>query len=184
MKSIFEQHQEFMDAVDSQESLEKQNLYTNLIREEYQEFLDAEADKDLVEIADACIDLIYVCLGKLLSHGIPPEIIWNEVHATNMAKVDSKTGKVVRNPETGKIMKPEGWKPPNIKLVLLRWKAACLFVADSSMSASLACRAARTNTLTANTPIPRSQWVDILIAYESFELTSGAYDPILLGEVE
>lgn len=49
--------------------------------------------------------------------GFPMEAGWHEVHASNMAKVDKETGKVIRR-EDGKILKPEGWVGPNLAAVL------------------------------------------------------------------
>jgi predicted HAD superfamily Cof-like phosphohydrolase len=40
---------------------------------------------------------------------------WKEVADSNLNKIDRKTGKVIRRPEDGKILKPEGWKTPNLK---------------------------------------------------------------------
>lgn len=49
--------------------------------------------------------------------GFPMEDGWHEVHASNMAKVDKVTGKVIRR-DDGKILKPEGWVGPNLSAVL------------------------------------------------------------------
>jgi predicted HAD superfamily Cof-like phosphohydrolase len=46
--------------------------------------------------------------------GADGEGAWNEVMRTNFAKIDSETGKV-RKREDGKVLKPEGWSPPNLK---------------------------------------------------------------------
>jgi predicted HAD superfamily Cof-like phosphohydrolase len=68
----------------------------------------------VAEVADGGIDLIYVCAGLLHALGIPdPHSLWAEVHRSNMAKVDRKTKKVLRRPD-GKVLKPEGWTPPNL----------------------------------------------------------------------
>lgn len=90
-----------------------QRLYHNLIEEEYQEFLDAKGINDDVEMADACADLIWVIIGLMRAKGWDAYGIWNEVAHTNLCKIDPVTGKVLRR-EDGKIMKPEGWTPPNI----------------------------------------------------------------------
>ena len=68
---------------------------------------------DLVEIADGLADLIYVLIGTSIAYGIDLEPIWDEVHKTNMAKV----GGGVRG--DGKILKPEGWEPPEIERLLV-----------------------------------------------------------------
>jgi predicted HAD superfamily Cof-like phosphohydrolase len=83
------------------------------------------APQDLVTVADAAIDSIYVITGLLLRLGIPGHLVWQIVQRTNMAKVDPDTGEVVRRAD-GKILKPEGWQPPEpaIKLLLEQkgWK--------------------------------------------------------------
>ena len=88
------------------------SLRKNLITEEFTEVIKAIDDKDLVEIADGIADLIYVLMGTALEYGIDMEPIWEEVHSTNMEKVGGK----IR--EDGKILKPDGWKAPNIKELL------------------------------------------------------------------
>lgn len=67
---------------------------------------------DLIEVADGCVDSHVVISGTALEAGIPEDEVYVEVHRTNMAKA----GGPVR--EDGKRLKPEGWKPPNIKKVL------------------------------------------------------------------
>ena len=89
-----------------------QKLRKNLIKEEYKELRKALKKKDLVEIADGGIDLIYVILGTLVSYGIDADAVWKEVQRTNMEKVGGKKR------ADGKILKPSGWKPPRIKYVL------------------------------------------------------------------
>ena len=71
---------------------------------------------DLVGIADGIVDGIVVLLGTAIEYGIPIEDIWEEIHASNMAKV-SKDGKLVRRLD-GKILKPEGWVPPAVDKIL------------------------------------------------------------------
>lgn len=88
-------------------------LYRNLIREEYKEFRDAVSAKDEVETLDALIDMMVVILGAANSMGYDAEGAWNEVMKTNFAKIDPETGKI-RKREDGKILKPEGWQPPQL----------------------------------------------------------------------
>ena len=57
--------------------------------------------------------MIYIAVGTALELGIPLEPVWDEVHRSNMAKVDPETGKV-RKREDGKVLKPEGWVRPDI----------------------------------------------------------------------
>lgn len=90
-------------------------LYMELIREEYFELKEGHKDKNIVEIADACGDLIWVILGLCNSLGIDIEPVWKEITASNMSKTFN--GKVIRR-EDGKILKPETYFPPNIQRAL------------------------------------------------------------------
>lgn len=65
--------------------------------------------------ADAYIDLIYFAVGGLVEMGIDPAPLWDIVHGANMAKIHPD-GTVQRR-EDGKIIKPEGWVPPDAALV-------------------------------------------------------------------
>lgn len=87
-------------------------LYTNLIKEEVSEFWDAESVCDDAEILDACFDMIWVIVGYMHSRGWNVEAAWDEGAKSNLSKIDAVTGKVIRR-EDGKILKPEGWQPPN-----------------------------------------------------------------------
>jgi predicted HAD superfamily Cof-like phosphohydrolase len=88
-------------------------LYRDLISEEFGELCEAEVAKDEVEEFDAVLDLIVVLIGYGLSRGWPMNEGWAEVMRSNMAKIDPATG-AVRRRDDGKILKPEGWTPPNL----------------------------------------------------------------------
>lgn len=88
-------------------------LYKKLIEEEVEEFWEAEAVADDVEMIDACFDMIWVIVGYMKSRGWDCEGIWDEGAKSNLAKIDPATGLVRRRPEDGKILKPEGWQPPD-----------------------------------------------------------------------
>jgi predicted HAD superfamily Cof-like phosphohydrolase len=103
----------FLSACDQKPSEDNAELYSRLIAEEYQEFMDARADSDEAEQLDACMDMIWVILGYAHMKGYDINGAWNSVVQTNMAKVDPVTGKVRRR-EDGKILKPEGWAPPDM----------------------------------------------------------------------
>lgn len=96
---------------------ERAALRSALLAEECQETVDAIAAGDMVEIADGLADVIYVAVGTALEFGIPLERVWAEVHRSNMAKVDPVTGKAVKRAD-GKVIKPEGWTPPDVAGVL------------------------------------------------------------------
>jgi predicted HAD superfamily Cof-like phosphohydrolase len=82
-----------------------------LLAEEYREYLDAEESADLVKIADALADIVYVAYGTALCYGIDLDAVLAEVHASNMSKdpVPTAGGKAVKGPR---------YRPPDIKRVL------------------------------------------------------------------
>jgi predicted HAD superfamily Cof-like phosphohydrolase len=90
-------------------------LRINLLYEEYCEYLKGETEDDLVQIADALADMIYIACGTAVAYGIPLDKVFAEVHRSNMAKLVD--GKVIRR-EDGKVLKPEGWTPPDVKGVM------------------------------------------------------------------
>ena len=99
-------------------STDRMNLRWDLIDEEVNtELVAAMAAKSLPDIADAIANSIYVLVGTALEYGIPLDRVWAAVQAANMAKVDPATG-LVRKRADGKILKPDGWQPPDIAGVL------------------------------------------------------------------
>ncbi len=96
---------------------EQAALYFKLIGEEGRELLEAIVTDDEVEAFDATLDMIVVLVGYGLSRGWPMVAGWNEVIQSNLAKIDPATGKV-RKREDGKVLKPEGWKAPDLRAVL------------------------------------------------------------------
>lgn len=94
-------------------------MYAKLITEEYDELQVAIANKDPVETLDALTDILVVTIGAMNSMGADGEGAWREVMATNFNKIDRRTGKVLRR-EDGKVLKPEGWEPPNLAKFLKR----------------------------------------------------------------
>lgn len=101
-------------------------LYRRLMREEDQELSDAIVNgagaKQRIDQIDACLDIIVVTIGYALSLGVPPDVLkecWDEVVRSNDDKVDPATG-FVRKRIDGKVLKPEGWRPPDIAGILLK----------------------------------------------------------------
>jgi predicted HAD superfamily Cof-like phosphohydrolase len=92
---------------------EQFNMYLSLIQEEADELAQAIQQHDKVETLDALIDILVVTIGAIHSLGVDAEGAWNEVLVSNLAKIDKDTGKV-RKREDGKVLKPEGWQPPNL----------------------------------------------------------------------
>ena len=115
MTNVFRDQEKFMRACDQvvDKFDEKQfALYTNLITEEHQELLEATLTDDRVEQLDALIDILVVTIGAIHSMGADAEGAWKEVMGTNFAKI-SENGKV-RKREDGKVLKPIGWKSPEL----------------------------------------------------------------------
>ena len=97
---------------------ERMFLRVNLIEEEVNhELVPALYSGNMTDIADALADSIYVIVGTALEYGIPLDKVWEAVQKANMAKVDPVTGKVHKRAD-GKVLKPEGWTPPDIAAVL------------------------------------------------------------------
>ena len=90
----------------------------NLINEEAGEFEQAAKARNLVEMADALADVIYVALGAAVSLGIDLAPVFEEVHRSNMTKVWSDGQ--VRRREDGKVIKPPTYSPANIAQELER----------------------------------------------------------------
>ena len=117
MTNPFRDQEKFMRAcdqtVDSFNELQYA-MYIRLIDEEHQELLEATLADDQVQQLDALIDILVVTIGAIHSMGADGEGAWKEVMMTNFAKIDRDTGKV-RKREDGKVLKPTGWVPPNLK---------------------------------------------------------------------
>lgn len=96
-------------------------MYRGLINEEFTELCEAELAEDTVEEFDAVLDMIVVLIGYGLSRGWPMLAGWEEVMRSNMAKIDPKTGLVTKRAD-GKILKPEGWTPPDLAEVLEQYQ--------------------------------------------------------------
>jgi predicted HAD superfamily Cof-like phosphohydrolase len=88
------------------------NLRYDLIKEELNEFKEALDKKDLVEVADALTDILYVTYGAGQAFGINLDECFNEVQESNMSKLD-ENGKPIYN-EAGKVMKGPNYFKPNL----------------------------------------------------------------------
>lgn len=100
--------------VESSPLIRRGELRAKLIEEEAEETCWAIRNGDLVEAIDGLCDLLCVIYGAALEFGVDLDPFWAEVHRSNMAKA----GGPVR--ADGKVMKPEGWKPPDIAGLLER----------------------------------------------------------------
>ncbi len=95
-------------------------LRIRLLREEFEEYVRAEAAHDLVGIADALADMLYIIYGTAVSYGIPMDEVFREVHASNMSKLGQDGKPIVR--EDGKVLKGPGFFPPRIKEILDKYR--------------------------------------------------------------
>jgi predicted HAD superfamily Cof-like phosphohydrolase len=95
-------------------------LRYNLIKEENEEYLEACKNGDLVEIADALGDQLYILFGTILKHGLEHKIdeVYDEIHRSNMSKLDDNGEPIFR--EDGKILKSNNYFRPDIKNILER----------------------------------------------------------------
>lgn len=99
-------------------------LRFDLMKEENDEYLEACKDNDLVEIADALGDKLYILCGTILKHGLQHKIeeVFDEIHRSNMSKLDNNGNPIFR--DDGKILKGDSYFKPNIKDILDDRKAA------------------------------------------------------------
>jgi predicted HAD superfamily Cof-like phosphohydrolase len=112
----FRDQEKFMRACDQtvdQYNEAQYKLYLDLMEEEWKELKAALDSGDRVEQLDALLDFIVVTAGAIHSAGMDGEGGWKEVMSTNFAKIDKDTGKV-RKREDGKVLKPQGWTPPDL----------------------------------------------------------------------
>ena len=95
-------------------------LRHRLMQEENQEYLEACKNGDLVEIADALGDMLYIWCCTVLKHGMQDVIceIFDEIQNSNMSKLDKNNKPIFR--EDGKVMKGDNYFKPNIKSILLK----------------------------------------------------------------
>jgi len=92
---------------------------TNFMNEELEEFISSAMEGDLVGVADALADIIYVAVGTALTMGIPLAQVWDLVQAANMKKVKGTTKRGIANDA----IKPEGWVGPEAGIAALLARA-------------------------------------------------------------
>ncbi|MDX1331536.1 MAG: nucleoside triphosphate pyrophosphohydrolase family protein [Robiginitalea sp.] len=98
--------------------LEKNLLRYKLMREENEEYLDAASRGDLVEVADALGDMLYILCGTILEHGMQDKIeaVFAEIQRSNMSKLGPDGKPIYR--EDGKVLKGPDYFKPDIKGIL------------------------------------------------------------------
>lgn len=93
-------------------------LRYKLMREENEEYLEAAQNGDLVEVADALGDMLYILCGTILKHGMQDKIeeVFAEIQRSNMSKLDKDGNPIYR--EDGKVLKSDQYFKPDIKTIL------------------------------------------------------------------
>ncbi len=93
-------------------------LRFNLMKEENEEYLEAVKNNDIVEVADALGDMLYILCGTILTHGMQHKIteVFEEIQRSNMSKLGQDGNPIYR--EDGKVMKGPNYFKPNIKAIL------------------------------------------------------------------
>ena len=93
-------------------------LRYKLMREENEEYLEAAERGDLVEVADALGDMLYILCGTILKHGLQHKIeeVYREIQDSNMSKLDKNGEPIYR--EDGKVLKSDQYFRPDIKTIL------------------------------------------------------------------
>ena len=122
LESVAEFHNSF--GIDSKEaptvkiSEETIMLRYNLMKEENKEYFEAANNKDMIEVADALGDMLYILCGTILSHGMQYKIseVFEEIQRSNMSKL-GKDGKPIYR-EDGKVLKGPSYSKPDIKSIL------------------------------------------------------------------
>jgi predicted HAD superfamily Cof-like phosphohydrolase len=93
---------------------DKNQLRYALMKEENEEYLEAAMNDDVVEVADALGDMLYILCGTMLEHGMQNKIeeVFNEIQSSNMSKLDANGQPIYRN--DGKVLKGENYFKPDI----------------------------------------------------------------------
>lgn len=96
----------------------KLKLRFDLMQEENEEYYEAAKNGDLVEVADALGDMLYILCGTIIEHGMQDKIteVFNEIQRSNMSKLGSDGKPIYR--EDGKVMKGPTYFKPNIAEIL------------------------------------------------------------------
>ncbi|CAL2102188.1 conserved protein of unknown function [Tenacibaculum sp. 190130A14a] len=97
---------------------DRNTLRFNLMKEENEEYFEAAQNNDLVEVADALGDMLYILCGTIIEHGMQHKIeeVFNEIQRSNMSKLGEDGKPIYR--EDGKVLKGPNYFKPNIKEIL------------------------------------------------------------------
>ncbi len=108
----------FSDTLKASLGENKNLLRFNLMKEENEEYLEAAQNDDIVEIADALGDMLYILCGTIIEHGLQHKIedVFNEIQRSNMSKLGEDGQPIYR--EDGKVMKGPNYFKPNFEEIL------------------------------------------------------------------
>jgi predicted HAD superfamily Cof-like phosphohydrolase len=100
-------------------SKDRIELRSALLNEEVNELYNACVDGDIVEVADGIADCMYILFGTAWEFGLGEILgaVFNEVHRSNMTKLDPATGKPIKRAD-GKVIKPPTYSPADIKKIV------------------------------------------------------------------
>jgi len=98
--------------------IEKNMLRYKLMREENEEYLEAANEDDLIEVADALGDMLYILCGTIIEHGLQHKIeeVFDEIQRSNMSKLGEDGEPIYR--EDGKVLKGPNYFKPKIQEIL------------------------------------------------------------------
>ena len=124
LEQVLEFHEKFSCHIEATPagnlSKDVTDIRARLMQEELDEYKEAVAQGDMMGVADALSDLMYVVLGTYVSHGLHQhaEDLFDEVHRSNMSKLDEE-GRAIHRAD-GEVLKSDDWSPPDLESILSR----------------------------------------------------------------
>jgi len=122
--AVYQFHKAFglgiMETPTANVGTERNKLRFNLMKEENEEYLEAAQNNDLIEVADALGDMLYILCGTIIEHGMQDKIeeVFSEIQRSNMSKLGADGNPIYR--EDGKVLKGPDYFKPNIRAILER----------------------------------------------------------------
>ena len=109
---------DYLDKPKADLGIDKNKLRFNLMREENEEYYEAANNNDMVEVADALGDMLYILCGTIIEHGMEHKIdeIFSEIQNSNMSKLGADGSPIYR--EDGKVLKGPNYFKPDIEGIL------------------------------------------------------------------
>lgn len=105
--------------LEDEEVIDMLDMKFKHLSEELEEYKDAWFTSDVVGMADALVDIVYVALGAAHFLGLPWEQVWNEIQRANMRKVRAAAdGRNSKRLSRFDVVKPPGFKGPDVRAVL------------------------------------------------------------------